>query len=143
MYGRNVYRYLGSEMVKCDLSGTPAFGSNVRAVIEDAARNVWFHTGTRVFMKRLDRFTISLKDPPRPAGGAVILSATTALAGLALDDLRLFWRLKDGPWRGGEAGGAAAVALPAEGEHEVEVRGMDTVGGLSEAVRFRIAAKGP
>jgi hypothetical protein len=95
-----------------------------------------------VFCKRLDGFTLRLKDLPKElAGDSVRIEAAPDLPGLDAKNLRLFYRFKDGEWQGGEPGGFALVKFPAAGTYAVEFVGMDPQGGASKPVSLTLNSR--
>ena len=85
----------------------------------------------RAFVKRLDQFRLKVAAVPAEVKRSVAITAEPSLPGLGAKDLRLLWRFADGPWRGGERGGAMTIRFPTSGKYQIEIMGMDRLGGTS------------
>ena len=143
-----VRSFAGREF-ECRFDDTPLAGAehHVHAARADGNGDLWFtvkgspeDNDAVIYVKRLADFRIEVGPTPRDVGRSFEITAKPVLPGLAQRDLRLFARLPGGPWAGGEAGASVSIALPAAGEHEVEVVGMDRIGGLSRPARLRVRA---
>jgi len=144
-------RVFGGRVVVCQVASTPLAGwaYGVQEVLEDRAHGLWFYVGSgngarRVFCKRLSGFRLKLGAVAAQATRSVELTAEPVLPGLSAEALRLFWRFRDGPWRGGLAGNSVTVRFPADGDYTIELLGMDRQGGTTpETERVAIRARVP
>jgi hypothetical protein len=132
-------RIFGEKIVGCDFRGTPVTSLDLWGILDDRSGNLWIRTrGTggaeAVFCKRLDGFKLTLKEVPTEVGASCRIEAVPELPGLDAKDLRLFYRFKDGPWHGGEAGGSVQVTFPGDGTYTIELLGMDPQGGTTPHV---------
>jgi hypothetical protein len=144
------FRISVGRVFKCDFSGTPLAGreKDISLVLEDRAHNLWIGAGwdgrdRHVFLKHLSDFRLKIGDIPAEVKRSVDITAEPLLPGLEAKDLRIFWRLDGGLWRGGNQGNSATIRFPADGDYRIEVMGMDPQGGTSQVSTLVVNATVP
>jgi hypothetical protein len=124
-------RVLGPTVTQCSLSGSPLAGQ-IRDLKEDPGHGLWLALNwTRLFFKDMSDFTITVEPVDETTGESLRIEARPTPADMPRGHLRLFWRLGDGEWRGGEMGGSTLVRFPKSGRHRIEVMGMCPQGGTT------------
>jgi hypothetical protein len=131
--GDSVQRVLGTKIVNCDLTGTPLEGLRVIRVQEDAGHNLWFGTfdSETFWMHSARPLKVKPFDPPQQVSGPAVIACGIEAPEYARDRLRLFWRVKGGPWQGGDPGSKVTLDLPKAGKYEIEIIAMDSMGATS------------
>ncbi|MCK4324773.1 MAG: hypothetical protein KAW89_09605, partial [Armatimonadetes bacterium] len=144
------YRIFADRVFQCDFSRSPLAGreNDIAMIIEDRARGLWIRPRRHgpadlVFHKRLDDFTLQVEGLPTEANRSVCLTVEPRLPGLESEELRLFWRFADSPWRGGHCGNSITIHFPSSGQYKIELMGMDPLGGASQVLTFAVDATVP
>jgi len=124
-------RVFAGRVYHSDFSGTPlrpkARGAGI---FEDAAHNLWI-VGAGYFMVRMADFRVRLGEAPAKVGGTLKVKASLDRPGLAPGQGRVFWRVDDSPWQGGDPPGLVTVPFTTVGRHRVEFLGMGPLGGTT------------
>ena len=137
------HRIFGGRCFQAETNDTPLAGGSAGRVLEDREHNLWFEIRSAVFVQRLDAFALDVPTVPATVGRQVEIAATTKLPGLPPNKLRLWWRIDGGPWQGGTPGRPAVVDFCKPGQHEVELIGMEPLGGTTPAVKLQVTASAP
>ncbi len=146
-----IFRFFGNEVFECDFSNTPMLGSvhELRQVIEDKAHNLWIDAGwyagaRHVFVKRMNEFVIRGKEVPKRVKRLLELQTQVLLGTCRQKGTRLFWRLNNWQWQGGEVGDKVEITFPKDGRYDVEVTGMGPLGCTTlEVLSFSVDAVVP
>jgi hypothetical protein len=147
--GGTPWRLFGLRAFTCDLADSPirGLGYEVRQMLDDKQHNVWIDAGwrpdgRRVFVKRLSEFRLERPELPAKAARLLEIEVKALLGGEPLVDARLFYRLNGGPWLGGGVGPKLTIEFPEDGTYEVEVIGMEPLGGTTpEGLKFSVESK--
>ena len=146
--GGGIFRFFGGRALGCDFQNTPIAYTKKRQVLEDRAHNLWvdagWYSGARhIFMKRLSDFKLTTENVPTEAKRSLTINTETRLSGQPQSNTRLFWRFKDGPWRGGELTNSATIYFPNDGLYQIEMVAMGPLGGITPKISFGIDATTP
>jgi len=146
--GGGVFRFFGGRAIGCGFQNTPISHIEKRQVLEDRAHNLWidvgWYSGARhIFMKRLSDFKLTTEKVPTETKRSVTINTEAHLAGQPQSNTRLFWRFKDGSWRGGERTNSATIYFPADGLYKIEMLAMGPLGGTTPEMSFSINATVP
>jgi hypothetical protein len=145
-------RSFGGTEFACDFEQTPfPRGFTPGLIVEDAGGNLWItawgaRNWRRLFVKEMSGFKLATGELPKRAAGSLVLDVKVMLDEKSQEGWRLFYRLDDGAaqgpeWRGGELGPALKIEFPDDGTYEVEVIGMDPLGGTTpESVKFTVTS---
>ena len=140
-----VYRFFGGRVLKCDFQNTPLLGNvhEIRQVLEDRAHNLWIDTGRQVLIKRLSDFKLTTEHVPTETNRSVTINTEAHLAGQPQSNTKLFWRFKNGSWRGGERTNSATIYFPSDGLYQIEMVAMGPLGGTTPEMSFAVNATVP
>lgn len=140
----NATRVLAGRFFIIDLQDSPLVGRNVTGVYEDGDANIWYELrGDGVFVQSLAGFTLEFAPPPAEVVRRLTLDIKTPLAGVAAEELRVFWRLNGGAWQGGDRGGHVDVRFPETGDYTVELLALEPRGGSSAISELQVHATVP
>lgn len=145
---RGLFRFFGGRALGCDFHNTPVSYIDKSQVLEDRAHNLWIDAGWysgagHIFMKRLSDFKLTTKQVPPETKRSIMINTEANLASQPQSNTRLFWRFKDGSWRGGERTNSATIYFPADGLYQIEMVAMGPLGGTTPAMSFAIHATVP
>ncbi|MDH4239911.1 MAG: hypothetical protein OEW48_10135, partial [Phycisphaerae bacterium] len=143
--GGGVVRFFGGRAIGCGFQNTPISYIQKRQVLEDRAHNLWidvgWYSGARhIFMKRLSDFKLTTEKVPTEIKRSVTINTEALLAGRPQSNTKLFWRFKEGPWRGGERTNSATIYFPADGLYQIEMVAMGPLGGITPEISFAVNA---
>jgi hypothetical protein len=96
-----------------------------------------------VFLKRLNNFRLDVEGVPAQVKRSLAVAIEPTLPGLPAEKLRLFWRFKGAQWCGGDPAKKLTVPFPETGRYEIEVVGMDAIGGISQTAALVVNAVVP
>jgi len=116
-----------------DFAATPmqASSSGLRQILVDGAHNLWFVRSFTVFIKRMDEFRVAADPIPERVTGGLSLNVRLEEPGLPAGQGYVFWRINDGPWRGGLPPGEVPIPLDESGDYRVELIGVDPQSGVT------------
>jgi len=148
--GVGPYRIFGRRAFELDFGASPAAGKSrsMRAIAEDRNHNLWINAGqyggvNHVLFKELSEFRLKIGEAPAEVKRSLEIGVEPLLHGVDPGKVRLFWRLNGGPWQGGETGNAIAVVFASADDYQVEVMGIDRMGGTSQITELRLRATVP
>jgi hypothetical protein len=131
-YTNGPYRIVGSSVIKCDFAGTPLQGLEARclSIFDDSAGNTWIDAGNyggyrHLFMRKAVPQILTVGEIPATCGQT--LNIKLAEQSGVPNDSRLFWKVGDGQWQGGDAGNGR-VLFTSSGEQRVSVMAVDKMG---------------
>ncbi len=137
------YRILGSSVFKCDFTSTPLQGmeSRCKLIMDDSAGNTWIDAGyyggyRHLFMRKVIPQILTVGEIPATCGHTLNIKLAE-LSGVP-NDSRLFWKVGDGQWQGGDAG-KGRVVFTSEGEQRVSVMAVDKMGSqIAKSLTFTV-----
>jgi hypothetical protein len=146
--GGGICRFFGGRALGCDFHNTPVSHIETSQVLEDRAHNLWIDTSwysgaTHVFMKRLSDFKLTTEHVPTETKRSVTINTEAHLADRPQSNTKLFWRFKEGPWRGGERTNSATIYFLADGLHQIVMVAMEPIGSITPEISFAINATVP
>lgn len=150
--GKYLRRFFAGKELECDLRDTPLFGywRDIQKIFEDRAGNVWIeeidrsHGDRTVFVKRNTDFRLRAEAVPAEAFRSIEIKVESLVGGSRQEGTRLFWRIGEGQWRGGEVEDSVAIEFPEEGRYDIEIVGMGPVGEVTgNRLKFSVDAAVP
>ena len=130
---------------QCSLKDSPLveWVSNIDWILDDRANNLWIDAGyityaRTVYMKQANSFKIHAPDIPSKVRRSLNLKLDVTDGDNSISDARIFWRLNKGQWKYNESGSSLKIDFKKDGNYQVEVRAMDSLGQLSEFLSFSV-----
>jgi len=142
-YTNGPYRIVGGSVIKCDFAGTPLQGLEARcqSIFDDSAGNTWIDAGyyagyRHLFVRKAIPQILTVGEIPATCG--YTLNIKLAQQSGVPDDARLFWKVEDGQWQGGDSG-KGRVVFTSDGEQRVSVMAVDKMGSqVAKSLTFSV-----
>jgi hypothetical protein len=137
------YRIVGSSVIKCDFTGTPLQGLEARclSIFDDSAGNTLIDAGyyggyRHLFMRKAIPQILTVGEIPATCGQT--LNIKLAEQSCVPNDSRLFWKVGEGNWQGGDAG-KGRVLFTSNGKQRVSVMAVDKMGSqVAKSLTFTV-----